>query len=520
MQLLRSLLKQISYESVRGDDDRVITDICCHSEKVKEDSLFVCINGYRNNGHEYLPQAVERGAAVLVVDDGYVIESRSGPVILTEHMKVNVTELIHERHICVVTVRDTRKALSTLSAAFFDHPAEKMKMIGITGTNGKTTTAFLVAGILREAGYRVGMIGTICSYNGSTEQPMINTTPESCEIHRLLADMVAQECDCCVMEVSSQGIALQRTADVSFDIGVFLNIEPDHIGKGEHATFSEYLYCKSRLMRQCGIGIVNQDDPNVNKILAGHTCEVETFAIRHPSDVMAEGEWYEMTEGSLQSHFTVKKEWQKIALTMQLPGQFNVYNALAAISVAGHFKVTWEQIKEALSKQVVPGRCQNMTSGADYVFLIDYAHNEMSLRNLLQTLKKFEPSRLIVIFGCGGNRSVLRRYQMGETAGRLADFTIITSDNPRWEDPERIMNQIEDGLLGTVREGKKPDYIKIADRRAAVEYAVGMAEKRDIIVLAGKGHESYQEIKGIRYPLDDRRIVQEVLDGGIRKYYC
>ena len=494
MQLLRSLLKQISYESVRGDDDRKITDICCHSEKVKEGSLFVCINGYRNNGHEYVPQAVEHGAAVLVVDDRYVIESRSGPVILTEHMKVDVHELIRDRNICVVTVRDTRKALSALSAAFFDHPAERMKMIGITGTNGKTTTAFLVAGILREAGYRVGMIGTIDSYDGRRSEAMRNTTPESCEIHRLLSRMVENECDCCVMEVSSQGIALQRTADVFFDIGVFLNIEPDHIGKGEHATFSEYLYCKSRLMRQCGIGIVNQDDPNVDKILAGHTCEVETFSIRHPSDVMAEDEWYEMGSGSLQSHFTV--------------------------SVAGHFKVNREQIKAALAKQVVPGRCQNMSAGAGYVFLIDYAHNEMSLRNLLETLRKFEPARLIVIFGCGGNRSVLRRYQMGETAGRLADFTIITSDNPRWEDPGRIMDQIEDGLRGALCAGEKPSYIKIADRRAAVEYAVSMAEKRDIIVLAGKGHESYQEIKGIRYPLDDRKIVQEALDGGVREYHC
>ena len=349
---------------------------------------------------------------------------------------------------------------------------------------------------------------------------MKNTTPESCEIHRLLSRMVENECDCCVMEVSSQGIALQRTADIFFDIGVFLNIEPDHIGKGEHATFSEYLYCKSRLMRQCGIGIVNQDDPNVDKILAGHTCEVENFSIRHPSDVMAEDEWYGMESGSLQSHFTVKREWRREDIVMQLPGQFNIYNALAAISVAGHFKVDREQIKAALEKQVVPGRCQNMSAGAGYVFLIDYAHNEMSLRNLLETLRKFKPARLIVIFGCGGNRSVLRRYQMGETAGRLADFTIITSDNPRWEDPERIMDQIEDGLRGAVCAGEKPSYIKISDRRAAVEYAVSMAEKRDIIVLAGKGHESYQEIKGIRYPLDDRKIVQEALDGGIRKYHC
>ena len=217
---------------------------------------------------------------------------------------------------------------------------------------------------MQEAGYRVGMIGTIESYDGRRRETVKNTTPESCEIHRLLSRMVENECDCCVMEVSSQGIALQRTADVFFDIGVFLNIEPDHIGKGEHATFSEYLHCKSRLMRQCGIGIVNQDDPNVDKILAGHTCEVENFSIRHPSDVMAEDEWYGMESGSLQSHFTVKREWRREEIVMQLPGQFNVYNALAAISVAGHFKVDREQIKAALAKQVVPGRCQNMSAGS------------------------------------------------------------------------------------------------------------------------------------------------------------
>ena len=520
MQLLRSLLKQISYESVRGDDDRRITDICCHSEKAEKGSLFVCINGYRDNGHEFILRAVERGAETIIADESYVIESRSGPVILTEHRKVDICELVQTKKVCFVTVRDTRKALSQLSAAFFDYPAKRMKMIGITGTNGKTTTAFLVAGILREAGYHVGMIGTICSDDGRMQSSAMNTTPESCEIHRLLYQMAQNECDCCVMEVSSQGIALQRTADIFFDIGVFLNIEPDHIGKGEHASFSEYLYCKSRLMRQCRIGIVNQDDPNVNKILAGHTCEVETFSIRHPSDVMAGKEWYEMTGGTLKSHFTVKKEWQQTELTMQLPGQFNLYNALAAISVAGHFKVTWEQIKNSLKKQVVPGRCQNMTAEKEFALLADNAHNEMSLRNLLETLRQFQPARLIVIFGCGGNRSVLRRYQMGETAGRLADFTIITSDNPRWENPNRIMDQIEEGLLCATSEKKVPSYIKIEDRRKAVEYAVSIAEKRDVIILAGKGHEKYQEIKGNRYPLDDRRIVQEALNGGVCKYYC
>ena len=499
MKNMRTLQKRIAYQLQQGSLDAEVTGITCDSRKVQPQNVFVCIRGNRMDGHVYAEEAVERGAAVLVAE--------------------RELEGIPEK-VTVLVVKDSREALAQLSCAWEDDPAQHLVTIGVTGTKGKTTTAYMIYEILRKAGIRAGLIGTIETRIGEKSIPSENTTPEPVVLQKLFSEMMREGCTHVVMEVSSQGIALQRTADVFFDIGVFLNIEPDHIGKGEHATFSEYLYCKSRLMRQCGIGIVNQDDPNVDKILAGHTCEVETFSIRHPSDVMAEDEWYGMESGSLQSHFTVKREWRREEIVMQLPGQFNIYNALAAISVAGHFKVDREQIKAALAKQIVPGRCQNMTAGAGYVFLIDYAHNEMSLRNLLETLRKFEPERLIVIFGCGGNRSVLRRYQMGETAGRLADFTIITSDNPRWEDPGRIMNQIEDGLRGTVRAGVKPSYIKIADRRAAVEYAVSMAEKRDIIVLAGKGHESYQEIKGIRYPLDDRKIVQEALDGGVREYHC
>ena len=415
-------------------------------------------------------------------------------------------------------MRDTRRALSGLSAAFYDFPAKKLKMIGITGTSGKTTTAWLAAGILKQAGYKVGMIGTICFDNGETIEKGGNTTPESCEIHRLLAQMAKHGCDCCVMEVSSQGIDLQRTRDIFYDIGVFFNIEPDHIGKGEHASFTEYLYCKSQLMRQCCHGIVNQDDPNVFQILAGHTCgQVETFALRYPSDVMAENIQYAIEQGRLTSTFTVQSQFQKYTVKMQLPGAFNVYNALAAITVAEHFGVSAGQIKTALWKQRVPGRCENLTEKKDYVFLVDYAHNEMSLKNLLTTLKEFHPGRLIVIFGCGGDRSKLRRYRMGEVAGRLADYVILTSDNPRWEEPEHIIDQIEEGILRVAGEDR---YCKITDRRAAVRYAAEHAKAGDILVLAGKGHEDYQEIKGVRYPLDDRRLIQEETDGGVCKCDC
>lgn len=516
MQLLHTLLEHLCYESVRGQTDIEVSDICCHSKKAGKNSLFVCISGYHSNGHEYIGEALLNGARVFVVEKQYVIESGSNAVILTEHQKIDITKLTEEYHACIVAVRNARKALSRLSAVFFGFPAQKLKIIGITGTNGKTTTAFLTAGILREAGYKTGLIGTIYCDDGKEQKELKNTTPESCDIHRMLAKMIENECTCCVMEVSSQGIAMYRTRDIFFEIGIFLNIEPDHIGKGEHSSFSEYLYCKSKLMRQCRIGIVNRDDVNTDKILVGHTCLVETFSMKHDADVTASQEDYCMEHGMLKSTFTVNKGNYKFRVQMQLPGQFNIYNALAAICAAGHFQVSSEQMKQALKKQEVPGRCQNMTAGKSFAFLIDYAHNEMSLRNVLETLKAFHPNRLIVIFGCGGGRSELRRYHMGETAGRLADFIIVTSDNPRWEEPEEIMSQIEQGILLT--KGQYC-YVKITDRKEAVRCAVNMAQENDILVLAGKGHESCQEIKGICRPMDDRQLIQEVLHDAVCEYH-
>ena len=512
MQELLSLLQQISYESVRGDANRRIADICCHSGRVQKDSLFVCIKGFRTDGHEYIGEALLAGAGAIVVDESYVIESRHGALILTEHMKVNLSQLTEKRNVCVIVVSDTRRALSGLSAAFYNDPAKRLHMIGITGTSGKTTTAFMTAAILREAGYKVGMIGTILWDNGDSRIEATHTTPESCEIQKLLSEMVEHGCDCCIMEVSSQGIALQRVRDIFFDIGIFLNIEPDHIGAGEHANFSEYLYCKSRLMRQCKVGIVNRDDPNTNRILAGHTCEVETFSIRHPADATAEEGKSKMSGGKLENCFTVRKGEKTIPVTMQLPGVFNRYNALAAILAAGHFHVSGEQIQKALQGISVPGRCQNVTPEEPYAFLVDYAHNELSLRNLLETLRGFEPHRLIVIFGCGGNRAAVRRFLMGETAGRLADIVILTSDNPRWENREQIILQIREGVEAGMGMKTIHNCYEEPDRKKAVKLAIELAEPGDILVLAGKGHEKMQEISGCYYPMEDAELIREAIE--------
>lgn len=488
---LEQLLLHISYESVQGSQRREIADICYHSEKVKSGSLFVCLKGFRTDGHKYLADAVARHAAAVVVEK----DALSAPELV-----------VTAAGVAVIVVRDARAALAELSAAFFDFPARKLRMIGITGTKGKTTTAYLTAGILREAGYRVGMIGTISVYDGKKEIPAEHTTPEAYEVQKYLAAMVSHGCDCCVMEVSSQGIKMQRVAGIRYDIGVFLNIEPDHIGKGEHASFDEYLSCKSRLLRQCEVGIVNWDDGHREQILEGHTCKVEYFSLQHPVDYMAENAAFSMCEGKLLGRFVLRYGIEHIPLVMQLPGMFNVCNALAAAAIALHFSVDVAALRRGLAGASVRGRCENVSPSGQYVLLIDYAHNEMSLENLLEMLRAFEPKRLVVLFGCGGNRSKLRRGRMGETAGRLADFTILTSDNPRWEDAEAILDDIEEGIRGT-----GASYVRITDRREAIAYAVRGAREGDIIVLAGKGHEGYQEIRGVKYPMLDHDLVADAL---------
>lgn len=491
---LEQLLLHISYKSVQGSQKQEISDICYHSGKVRCGSLFVCLKGFRTDGHKYLADAVERRAAAVVVE--------------TDTLPASVTG------VTVITVKDTRRALAELSAAFFDYPARKLRMIGITGTKGKTTTAYLAAHILREAGYRVGVIGTIAIYDGEKETPAEHTTPEAYEVQKYLAAMVLHGCDCCVMEVSSQGMKMQRVAGIHYDIGVFLNIEPDHIGKGEHASFAEYLSCKRQLMRQCDIGIVNRDDAHHKQILDGHTCAVEYFSLQHPADYTAQNAVFSMQEGRLVGKFVLRYGIEQIPLTMQLPGMFNVSNALAAAAIALHFPVGADALRRGLAGASVKGRCENVSPSRRYVLLIDYAHNEMSLGSLLVMLRAFAPKRLVVLFGCGGNRSKLRRSRMGETAGKLADFTILTSDNPRWEDAEAILDDIEAGIRGT-----SASYIRIADRREAVAYAVRGAKEGDIIVIAGKGHEGYQEICGVKYPMLDHDLVADAFGQREKKTY-
>ena len=438
--------------------------------------------------------------------------------------------------VTVGQVEDTRYAMALISAAYFDYPANEMKIIGITGTKGKTTTTYMVKSILESAGYKVGLIGTIETIIGDEVIPAEHTTPESYTIQEYFRRMADEGCQIVVMEVSSQGLMLHRTAGIPFEIGIFTNIEPDHIGPAEHASFEDYMECKSRLFRQCKLGIVNADDAHLEAILKGHTCEVESFGLSEKADIHAEnlqlvsrpgylGIVYHavcrgtQTCGDLEQTQTGKtdvretvcglcKEPVEFDVEIDIPGKFSVYNSLTAIAICRHFRVAVDDIQKALKTAKVKGRVEMVKVSDEFTLMIDYAHNAMALESLLTTLREYHPHRLVCLFGCGGNRSKLRRYEMGEVSGRLADLTIITSDNPRYEKPEDIIADIITGMEKT--DGK---YVKITDRKEAIAYAIHHGEPGDIVVLAGKGHEDYQEIEGKHYPMDERVLIREILEG-------
>lgn len=485
MRRLKDLLTDLDYELIKGNEDTEITDVVYNSVKADKDCLFICIKGANSDGHDFAVQAVSAGAKALVVQDDI--------------------ELNEEYDVTVIKVKDTRYAMAFISAAYFDHPADRLKIIGITGTKGKTTTTYLIKSVLEQTGHKVGLIGTIEVIIGDTHIHADNTTPESYLIQKYFRQMADEGCDTVVMEVSSQGMMLHRTQGFVFDYGIFTNIEPDHIGPNEHKDFDDYLKCKGMLFKQCKAGIVNKDDKHWEQIVSGHTCKLETFGIESEADIMAGNIRFSFAGGSLGVSFDVtgKINFQG---EIDMPGRFSVYNALTAVAVCRHFDVPVEAIVEALRNAKVKGRIESVKVSEDFTLIIDYAHNAMALESLLSTLKEYHPHRLINVFGCGGNRSKLRRYEMGEVSGRLADLTVITSDNPRFEEPQDIIDDIKVGISKT--DGK---YVEISDRREAIAYAIDHGEPGDIIVLAGKGHEDYQEIKGVKYPMDERELIRDIL---------
>ena len=481
---LDKLLERLDYEVVQGTDQTEITTLINDSRKAEKGSVFVCISGAVSDGHSYAADVAAKGAAALVV----------------EH------EVDVPADVTVILVKDTRYALALMSAAYFGYPAEKMKIIGITGTKGKTTTTYMIKSILDGVGHKVGLIGTIEAIIGEKHIPAANTTPESYTIHKYFAEMVEAGCDCVVMEVSSQGLMLHRTAGIPFEIGIFTNLGKDHIGPNEHKDFEDYKRCKGLLFRQCRLGIANVDDKYFKDVFRNATCRVETFGFSENADLRAENVKLVSRPGYLGVAYHVSG-LMDFDVEIDIPGKFSVYNSLTAIAVCRHFQVPVEKIKEVLKQAKVKGRIEMIKVSDEFTLMIDYAHNAMSLESLLTTLKEYNPKRLVCLFGCGGNRSRDRRYEMGEVSGRLADLTIITSDNPRFEEPQDIIDDIKIGIGRT--DGK---YVEICDRKEAIKYAIANGQPGDVIVLAGKGHEDYQEIRGVKHPMDERVLIAEVLE--------
>ncbi|MBO5460292.1 MAG: UDP-N-acetylmuramoyl-L-alanyl-D-glutamate--2,6-diaminopimelate ligase [Ruminococcus sp.] len=481
---LSQLLERLEYTVVQGSDQIEISTLINDSRKVEDGSAFVCISGAVVDGHTFVAQVAEKGAAAVIVE-----KDVEAPADMT-----------------VIKVADTRYALALMSAAYFGYPADKLKVIGITGTKGKTTTTYMIRSILEEVGHKVGLIGTIEAIIGDKVIPAANTTPESYTIHKYFAEMVEAGCDSVVMEVSSQGLMMHRTAGIPFEIGIFTNLGKDHIGPNEHKDFDDYKRCKGLLFKQCKLGIANMDDKYFKDVFAGATCKIETLGYAEDADFRAVDTHLVSRPGYLGVAYNVCGK-QNFDVEIDVPGTFSVYNSLTAIAVCSHFGVPVDVVKAALKVAKVKGRIEMVKVSDDFTMMIDYAHNAMSLESLLTTLKEYDPQRLVCLFGCGGNRSKDRRFEMGEVSGKLADLTIITSDNPRFEEPQAIIDDIKTGIGRT--DGK---YVEIIDRKEAIKYAIENGQTGDVIVLAGKGHEDYQEIKGVKYPMDERVLIAEVLE--------
>lgn len=485
---LKEMLVGLEGLKVKGDLEQDIKEIESNSKKVKENYLFIAIKGFDVDGHQYIGNAIENGATAVMVEEG-----------------CNLKELAIPEGITVVMARNTREALAICSANFYGNPSRKFKLIGVTGTKGKTTTTFMIKEILEKAGKKVGLIGTIATYrNGKKVKDSDRTTPESLDLQREFAQMVEAGVEAVVMEVSSQSLKLHRVDGCEFDIVLFTNFSEDHISPKEHPDMQDYFNSKLKLFEMCKVGITNADDLYGAKIpRLFPDSNIVTYGIDNFANVLAK----DITITNSYVDFKVKVTDRNERVKTCIPGRFSVYNSLAAICVAQKFGISPEIVKQALVEVRVPGRSELIDNKKEIPIMIDYAHSPESLENILQAVKSYTRGRVISVFGCGGDRDSGKRPIMGEISGRIADCTIITSDNPRTEDPQKIVEQIEEGIKKT-----KGKYKVVVDRTEAIKEAIKMANKRDIIVLAGKGHEPYQEINGEKHPYDERIIVKEIID--------
>ena len=482
--ILSKILNNIDYEVIKGDININISDVCYDSRKVRDGSLFVCLVGASSDGHDYIDMAISKGAVAIVVAKDVVVDS----------------------DVTVIKVEDTRRSLSRIAINYYNNPSSEMTIIGITGTKGKTTTASMIKNILEEDSKKAGLIGTLGVFFDDKYYTTVNTTPESLEMQKYLREMADSGVKYVIMEVSSQALKVGRVDGMIFDYGIFTNLTKDHIGDNEHANMEEYVYCKSLLFRMCKRGILNIDDKYYDDMVDNATCERYTFGHSKKADLVMDS-----VKLLRREHF-IGIEVKTSGLIndtflVNTPGEFSAYNSVCSTLVCNLLGCRIDSIKRALAKVAVKGRMEIVPVSDKYNVIIDYAHNGVSIKSVLETIRAYNPKRIVSLFGCGGNRSRERRYDMGEISGKYADLTIVTEDNSRDENVLDIMNDIEIGLKKT--NGK---YIKIADRTEAIAYALNNAMEGDIILLLGKGHETYQEKNGMRVHYDEREIIANIMN--------
>ncbi len=476
---LSQLLSDVDIISVQGNIDVKISGIAFDSRDVKPGDVFVCIKGYKSDGHDYAENALEKGAVAIIAE-----------------------KEMSETAATTVVVENTRYALSSVAAEFYDHPFKKFKLIGVTGTNGKTTTTYLVKSILENCGHRVGLIGTNQNMIGSEVIPSHHTTPDSLELMQLFDRMAKEGVTSVVMEVSSHSLALDRVASCHFNIGAFTNVTQDHLDF--HETMENYIDAKSILFKKCGVGVFNIDDDAYEKLSLGCGCDALTYSAKTKADLWAQNIEYRAT--GVEFDLNYKDESERVSLA--IPGGFSVYNALTAAGCCLAAGLSLKEIADGLkTAKGVKGRIEVVQTNTDYTVIIDYAHTPDGLLNILNAIKGFAKGRIVTLFGCGGDRDKTKRPQMGKIAGQLSDFCVVTSDNPRSEEPGAI---IEDILVGMRETDCR--YAVVENRFEAIEFALDNAKPDDIILLAGKGHEPYQILKDRTIVFDEREIVLKLID--------
>ena len=466
-----------------------IEDIAYNSRNCKEGFIFVALIGETVDGHRFVKNAYDNGARVFLLQKG---------------MESNKFVMSLPSDVVKLFVEDTRISLSKISHNFFGKPSNSLKIIGVTGTKGKTTITNYIATVLNESGLNTGVIGTNGTFFNGTYEVTANTTPESYELHRIFRKMLDNGVKCVSMEVSSGGIKHNRVEDVDFDVAIFSNLSPDHIGPKEHPTFEHYLQCKAKLFKMAKHGIINVDDDYAKDIIKSATCDVETFAIENNADLIASNIIYSKEIDALGVSFECNTKEETFPCFICSPGTFSIYNALAVIAVCKYLGVKREIMIDALRNAKVSGRVEVLPILPYATVIVDYAHNGVSLENILQTLKNYDHKRLVCLFGSVGGRTEIRRKELGDVAARECDLAILTADNPDFEDPMNVINDISKSF-----EGPSCEVIKIEDREEAIKYAIRNAKEGDMIVFAGKGHEKYQLINGQKLPFDEIAIAKD-----------